>query len=243
VAAAGDSPGNSTVGTKSATNKKRSRPESFAWFVLRALLVYALLMVPWPGLKEAYAAVFRGIGDVAFGRFYVWSDSGVRFIDLRSLKPGDLAPGVPRLPVTDAFDTVMELRTRGAPQVGYLRTSARYVAYLPTALLAALCVTAPCPRRKRGSALLFGLVLVHLFILLRLTLTLLAGGFAAEKAYAIFHPGPFWHGVLTRLDGVLADNPTVSYIVPTLIWFVVMYRGMSPRSFDAAEGREKSSIE
>jgi hypothetical protein len=205
------------------------RRASFAWFVLRALIVYALMMAPWPGLREAHAAVFRGMGNVVFSRFWFWGDSAVRFIDLRGVRPGDLAPGAPMPDVTDAFDTVMELRTRGASQVGYLRTSARYVAYLPIALFTALCVATPTSWRRRGVGLVIGLLLVHLFVLLRLTLTLLAGGFAAEKTYAIFRPGPFWHGVLMRLDGVLADNPTVSYIVPTLIWFVLMFRGLETK--------------
>ena len=68
------------------------------------------------------------------------------------------------------------------------------------------------------------MALIHAFIALRLTLTLLANGFAAAKAYALFAPSPFWRGVLTEVEGVLSDDPTVSFVVPVLIWFLVAGR-------------------
>jgi len=207
-------------------SKARSRRPSFSRFMVFALLLYALFMIPWPGVRSGYEAVFRGLGNVTFSRFWFWPQSGVRFIDLKGIKPGDLAPGAPELPRTDAFDTLMELRTRGASQVGYMRTSARYAGYLPIALFLALFVATPMAGRRKFGALLLGLALVHGFILLRLTLTLLAGGFAAEKSFAIFHPNPFWHGVLTRSENVLADNPTMSYVAPALIWFVVSFHDL-----------------
>lgn len=201
-------------------------PERFGRFILVAMIAYAALMAPWPGLAGGYRALFNTVGNVAFARFWFWPQCGVRFLDLYDIKPGDLAPGTPELEPTDALDSVMELRTRGVGQVGYLRTSSRYVGYSTTALLLALLIAAPMTRRRRGWAFLWGLLLIHMFIAMRLTLTLLAGGFAAAgKAYAIFHPGEFWRNMLLRLDGVLADNPTVSFIVPVFIWFLVAFRG------------------
>jgi hypothetical protein len=212
-------------------------PEHFGRFMLTAVLVYAALMVPWPGLASGYRAIFRCGGNTLFARFWFWPQAGVRFLDLYHLKPGDLAPGAPSLPSTDAFDLAMELKTRGVPQVGYLRTSSRYVGYGTTALLVALIVATPIPWRRRGWALLWGLLLSHAFIALRLTLTLLAGGFAADKAYAIFHPGPFWRGALTRMDSVLADNPAVSFVVPTFIWFLVAFRSRSRHGATGPQAR------
>lgn len=199
-------------------------PERFGRFILAAMLAYAALMAPWPGLASSYRAAFGAVGDVVFARFWLWPQSGVRFLDLRNIKTGDLAPGTPELRPTNTFDTVMELRTRGIPQVGYLRTSSRYVGYNTTALLVALLTATPMSWRRRGRLFLWAMLLIHGFIALRLTLTLLTGGFAADKAYAIFHPSSFWNGLLVRSDQVLAENPTVSYVVPVLIWFLVAFR-------------------
>ena len=62
-------------------------------------------------------------------------------------------------------------------------------------------------------------------IALRLTLTLSANGFAADKPYALFAPSAFSRDMLTRVESLISDNPTVSFVVPTVIWFLVALRG------------------
>jgi hypothetical protein len=66
------------------------------------------------------------------------------------------------------------------------------------------------------------MLLVHAFILFRITIVVLKNGFAADKPYALFHPGPFWQDILRRADEVLADNPTFSYLVPVVIWLFIL---------------------
>lgn len=212
-------------------------PKRLGRFIIVSVAAYAVLMAPWPGLQRGYAYLFRSGGDIVFARFWFWPDGGVRFLNLKSLKSGDLAPGAPKIEAVGTFDTLMELRSRGASGVGYLRTSSRYVGYGPTVIVIALVLATPIRWSRRGWALLWGMVWIHAFILLRLTLTLMAGGFAADKKYALFHPSPFWTGVLTRAESLLSDNPTVSFVVPTFIWFLVALR----RSLWAAPRRRTSS--
>ena len=201
-------------------------PKHLGRFFLLAGVWYAALMAPWPGLERGYASLFRTVSDVFFSQYWFWTDGSVRFLDLRDLKPGDVAPGTPVIHDDRAKDTLMELRSRRAPgTVGYLRASSRYSAYEPTAVLLALILATPVPWRRRGRAIFLGGLLVHLFIAMRLSLTLAAGGFAADKAYALFHPSPFWQRVLERAEGVIADDPTVSFIVPVFIWFLVALWG------------------
>ncbi|MFQ5458959.1 MAG: hypothetical protein ACE5FC_11000, partial [Myxococcota bacterium] len=199
-------------------------PEKLAKFFLASLVVYAVLMAPWPGLQRGYAAVFRAAGNVCLSRFWFWPQSSVRFMDIRSIRPGDLAPGAPEFAPTAEMDTLMELRTRGTPQVGYLRTSSRYVGYSPMVLMVALLVATPLPWPRRARALLWGMLLIHAFIALRVTLTLTANGFAADKAYALFHPGRFVTGLLTRTETILSDDPAASYVIPVFIWLLVAFR-------------------
>ena len=199
-------------------------PKRLGRFFLLVAIIYAALMAPWPGVQSGYAGLFRTGGNVVFSRFWLWSDAGVRFIDLESLEPGDLAPGTPKIEATGTLDTLMELRKRGAPKLGYLRISSRYVGYGPTVVVIALVLATSIPWSRRGWALLWGMVWIHLFIVLRVTLTLLAGGFAADKEFAIFAPSVFWMGVLTNMEKLLSDNPTVSFVVPAFIWFLVALR-------------------
>ncbi len=200
-------------------------PKRLGRFFALVVLVYAALMAPWPGLEPGYAHLFRGGANVLFARFWFWADGSVRFLDLHQLKPGDLAPGTPAMAAYGTFDTVMELRSRRAPaSIGYLRTSSRYVGYGPMVLVAALIAATPMVWRKKAWSLSWGMLAVHAFIALRLTLTLTATGFAADKPYALFHPGPFWRGAITRVETILSDDPTVSFVIPAIIWFIVAAR-------------------
>ena len=116
----------------------------------------------------------------------------------------------------------MILRTRGVETLGSIRTSSRYIGYTPLAMVFALMLATPMTWRRRGWCVVWGLVFAQAFIICRLTLTLAATGFAADKAYAVLAPGPFWFGVLTRVESLVSDNPTVSFVVPVLIWLTVL---------------------
>jgi hypothetical protein len=209
------------------------QPKLLARFLILLTVFCSLLMlVPWPGLKGGYSGVFRGFGNVVFARFWFWPDGRVRFLNLHSPALiediyAELPPGRPafRKPQpTAVLDTLMVLKNRTTPgQIGMLRTSARSLGYWPTAFFLALVLAKPLPWKRKGWAVLWGLVLVHLFIALRLTLTLMKSGFAADKAYALFELSPFWTRVLARVEGVIVDNPTVSFVVATFIWFIVAF--------------------
>lgn len=188
-------------------------PRQLGRFFLAVLIVYAVLMAPWPGLEHGYAYLFRSGSNIVFARFWFWPDGGVRFLDLKALKPGDLAPGTPELEATGTFDTGMELRSQRAPGAyGYLRTSSRYVGYGPTVVLITLVLATPILWARRGWALLWGLLLIHAFIALRLTLTLSANGFAADKPYALFAPSALSKDILTW-------KALFRMIPPSLSWF------------------------
>ncbi len=215
-------------------------PKQLGRFFLLTGVSFAVLMAPWPGLEHGYAYLFRTVSNAFFTQYWFWPDGSVRFLNLRDLKPGDVAPGTPVIHDDRAKDTLMELRSRRAPEtVGYLRASSRYSGYETTAVLLALILATPVPWRRRGWAMFGGLLLVHLFIAMRLSLTLAAGGFAADKVYALFHPSPFWQRVLARAEGVIADDPTVSFIVPVFIWFLVAMWGRPENQEPKAVRRER----
>jgi hypothetical protein len=213
-------------------------PKRIGRFFLLAVIIYAALMTPWPGVQRGYAWAFRTGANVVFTHFWFWPDGRVRFFDLRSPEvEADIRAAVAGLPPQyspprpeGVKDTLMILMNRGVPEIGQLRTSSRYVGYGPTVVIVALVLATPLPWRRRLWALLWGLVWIHVFIVLRVTLTLTAAGFAAEKAYALFTPSPFWRSVLVRLESLVSDNPTVSFVVPAFIWFLVALRHVKRRN-------------
>lgn len=198
-----------------------SPPRPLGRFFLSAMALYALFMAPWPGVANGYAHLFRAGGNVLFARFWFWSDASVKFLDIENLRPGDLPPGTPSISPGKTKDTLLQLHRRAAGTVGHLRTSSRPIGYGPTVVMMALVLATPLGWRRKGWALASGLVLIHAFIAFRITLLVTANGFAADKAYAIFHPGAFWQRILGAMESLFADDPTVSYVVPALIWFVV----------------------
>ncbi len=209
-------------------------PKQLGRFFLVVLLVYAVLMAPWPGLQRGYAYLFRAGGNAFFSHSFWFSAGKVRFLDLHSsdlvadfnaVIPGKLPPGFEPPGLQGVKDTLMVLMNRRVPaSIGQLRTSSRYVGYGPTAVLIALVVATSLPWSRRGWALLWGWLLIQVFIAFRLTLTLTANGFAAEKDYALFHPNDFWRGVLTRVESIFSDDPTVSFVVPAVVWLLVALR-------------------
>lgn len=213
-------------------------PERLGRFILIFVAVYVVLMVPWPGLQRGYAAFFRGMGNTALsGSFWLWPRANVQFLDLHSENPiGDLARVTPgtlpsnfQIPQPSAIkDTLMVLSNRDVPATfGLVRTSSRYLGYGPTAMFLALILASPLAWRRKKWSLLVGLLLIQMFILMRVSLTALVNGFAVDKPYAIIHPGAFWSGALSKTETLFSDDPTVSFVVPVCVWFLVTMRGAS----------------
>lgn len=197
--------------------------------------IYAtVLLIPWGGVERSYAAAFRIGNDVLFSRFWCWSEGCARFLNLRSATLADdidlATPGqLPRsfeAPRPDGtVDTLVLIMNRAQPSTfGQFRISSRLTGYWPTAWFLALVLAKPMPWRRRGWAMVWGLGLIHAFIAFRLSLRLLNEGFASSKVYALFHPSELGLDVLRRLEEVFVQNPTVSFAVPTVIWFIVAFQ-------------------
>ena len=126
-------------------------------FALRFAVIFGLLIIPWPGWNEMYGSYFRGLGQAAFSR-----DEGRRLVTFS-----------PNTGATDArgLDTQITLGNReqvdasGKDLVKKGEFNTRSIGWVPTALTVALIVATPIPWRRRGWALVGGLVLVHGFIL------------------------------------------------------------------------------
>lgn len=184
-----------------------SPPKGITGFCCRVLISYGLLVLPWPGLQPAYAAFYRGLANLTLGGFS--SDIKIGFRELRDdddrLKDVELA-----------------IRRTGTNVERTTPINSRQTGYLPTAELVALILASPIPWARRGGALLWGLLLSHVVIFIRLAITLL---------YALTHQPPYIVGVsqgtsdlVYRIYEVAMKATTVSFVLPMLIWMAVTFR-------------------
>ena len=221
-------------------------PKRIVRFTLLFVVSFGILMGVRQWVAQPYANLFRWGGNVAFSRFWFWGDARVRFLDLKAADlrdqiehdlrrhvreamglPADpaavrLPPSFTPPPPRGVKDTLMLLWNRSTPNFGALRTSSRMIGYSPTIVIIALFLATPTSWRRRGRGLLWGLLLIHAFVFLRLSLTI-ATNFAGTKSYALFHPSEFWMGVLTKVEEVVVHNPTCYLAVAVVIWLLVCF--------------------
>ncbi len=201
-------------------------------FGLLGGLYFCLMTVPWPGswsgpaphAMDAYRWVFRRVGNVLFARM---GDGGsVRFSPLnRELhKP----------------DTSLRVTNRRRNTGGSGEIKAIYMGYRPTAFLLALILATPIPWRRRGYALLWGGLLISVFVLGR-TWIRLAAMMSNHDAIRAYEFSGWVKGLLDAFNAVLVRSPAVGYIIPALIWIIVALRHDAWSRFGIHLGLDESS--
>ncbi len=182
-----------------------------AAFFLKVVVIYALLMIPWPGVMGAYGYVFRACGNTVFRTF--GSTGRVHF-----------APIIPVPAGKDAKDTTVTLENIKPPGVrGTMDMNSRLMGYLPAAFAAALILATPVPWSRRLWALLWGILLMSGFAGFELTLRLV-DAFSDKNPLAVVTLGPVAKGALLILLKVIALSPVTAYIAPVFVWILVTFR-------------------
>ena len=179
-----------------------------SFFFIGCSLVYALLVVPWPGLLDAYRACFRAGGNVLFHS--VGSAGSVLF---KPIPSGDHARDT----------TLVLIKRRPHYARGELDIKSVYTGYRPTAFLIALVIATPIPWSRRWRALVWGLVWVNVFVALRVWLRLL-DTFSDGNVLALYTFSPFWKSLLQALVKIIVEQPETHYMAPAFIWILVVFR-------------------
>jgi len=180
------------------------KPISF--FLLKAALIYAVLMIPWPGVREGYRAGFRAVGNVMFS----------------SLKGGMASVRFEPYGEPDPHKDT-ELVLRKPPRSGRTEIGVDYLSYRPTAFLVALVLATPVPWRRRSLALLVGLVFINLFIAFRVWLRVF-DALSDGNVLSVYALSEFWKNVVRMGVTVLVRAPVPTYIVPAFVWLLVSFR-------------------
>lgn len=176
-----------------------------AWrFSLRLLLVYGLLVIPWPGLKSGYGSLFRTCGNES----------------LQALGFRGIVEFRPPAEYHAAWDIEMHMKNPSTRQQWFVEYSSRGWGYLPMAAIVALIVATPLAWSRRWISLAAGLVLVHLFIALRI---------AAVVLYGMYWGGAIQLGEMQAkaaevvLHG-FSNSPVTTFVAPVVIWLLVTFR-------------------
>ncbi len=175
------------------------------------VLVYGLLIAPWPGLGTAYSKLYRAEASFLFGSF---GPTGV--VCFRESHNSDYVINV------DLYNRAR--RDKDGKVVG-LRTShdIREDGYIYTVFMVALILATPISWKRKGWALFWGLIFIHCFIALKLAFRLLYA-FNNEPQLSLFVLNPFWKCLLATAHGEFAVSVTFGFIVCFFIWILVSFR-------------------
>jgi type IV secretory pathway TrbL component len=188
---------------------KWARGPIFA-FLWRFVVVFGLLIAPWPGWNALYAQYFQGLGQMMFS-----SDDGKRFVNF--------GPVADKNSVLDTQITLgnRELEdSRGHAPVRSTGIDSRSIGWVPTALTVALVAASPIPWRRRLVALASGLVLIHLFILF----TVQTWIWNNASGVSLLSLSAFWQNAADELNYALMTQIGASFSVPVVIWVLVTFR-------------------
>ena len=122
-----------------------------------------------------------------------------------------------------ASDTQIVIRNRRNDAFASSSHAPWRAGYLPTVMLAALTIATPLPWARRLKALALGLIAVHLYVGLRLTLTL-AYGFNGTDEWCLYALPRWWSFALSAAYEMICISPGTPFLVAVLAWGLVTFR-------------------
>ena len=186
-----------------------AQPNSLTGFLVRLVILYVILLLPWPGFTEAYVACFCAIGRTAFA-----CDNPQRELTFETPEPRSPRPRDTRVVIVNRALMAPD----GSGPVRNLNFDAWRLGWTPTALLIALILASPVPWRRRWRALVLGLVFVNGVIVATLGVAILN----ESKEVSLLTLTPFWRTVLNGCKMMLTNQ--ISLLAPVLIWILVTFR-------------------
>jgi hypothetical protein len=181
-------------------------------FLLRFVLIYGLLLLPWPGWNKLYGHAFRAIGNAVFA-----GDGGKRvlYFEAHEQRQG-----------FSTVDTRITIGNRdlvdstGKGLAALLALDTRSIGWVPTALTVALIAATPTPWRRRVWSLLCGFLLINAFILFSVAVYI----WNESTTVSLVILSPFWKQIGDGLEYTLITQMGISFTIPVLIWIAVIFR-------------------
>ena len=185
-------------------------PKGIIRFLCLFLLVFGLLMAPWPGLGRIYR------------KFYI---AGASFL-FGSIKPTGTVTFEPLPDSENDMNVTLYNRARTAPDGGIARIqthhSSRHAGYMYVAFLSALILATPIPPGRKVWALFLGIILIHGLVALKLALRIFHA--FHNRPLSMFVMSKFSKRVLSISHQAFAVNVTFGFVVCVFIWILVCFR-------------------
>jgi hypothetical protein len=172
---------------------------SIAAFAVKFLVIYGALAASWPLCRPAYSFFLRESGNVLF--------EAVGARDHVRIRPATSPHGM--------YDTVLSIRVAAGERLP-ITISSWLIGFQPTSVLIGLVVATLVSLRRWVWALFAGLVMVHAFVLARLTTFVILA--------PVVLPDTFWTKALSLSVVDFVHGAAGSCFAPVLIWLAVTMR-------------------
>ena len=195
-----------------------------AAFLIQFAAIYGLLIMPWPGWRNAYGSFFRQMAGATFARAN--GPTIVRF------RPAENPPR-PEIDTEILLASRADLDAAGRGPVRILGLDSRGVGWVPSALLLALAGATPLPWSRRWRVLFAGTLLVHGYLLA------LVASYLWNQSCGLTPVSflPFWAPLGEFLEETFVNQLGPSFAVPTMIWLLVILAMERPSFFRERFGR------
>jgi hypothetical protein len=181
-------------------------------FLIRFIVIYGLLIYPWPGWRELYGEGFRDVGNAIYDR-----EGEKRIVHFEAHEETKGFAAIDTRIVLGNRDLVNEDGTHPTSLLGF---DSRSICWLPTALTMTFILATPIPWRRRAWALLWGMVLIHLFLWFSVACYI----WNESTGVSLITLSPFWKQISSGLEYILILQMGASFSVPLVIWILVTFR-------------------
>ncbi|MGD0785013.1 MAG: hypothetical protein ABR969_04295 [Sedimentisphaerales bacterium] len=179
-------------------------------FLCLFVLIYGLLMTAWPAVGDVYSKFYRAGGKFLFGSF---GRGGI----VRFSQPEDSKDDI----CIDAFNRY-HVDKNGKISGAQFRYNIRYSDYMHIAFLTALIAATPLPLRRRGWAIVWGLILMQVFVVFKVIFIVLE--LFSRKLVSLLILNSFWKTVVVTTNQILVRDLTTGFIIAFFIWVLVSFR-------------------
>jgi uncharacterized membrane protein len=169
-------------------------------------------MMPWPGLAAVYSNLYKSASTFLFESF--GSNTRVRFEQSNNSEHD----------IKIVFYSLGRAgqNGNGQPFRKNVVITSRYSAYIYTAFMIALILATPVSWKRKAWALLWGMTLLHCFLVFKMAVLILY-----VLAYTPHCPviiGPFWKTFLLYAHQAFLKNMVFCFLISVLIWLLVSFR-------------------
>ena len=188
--------------------------KNILFFALRFMVIYGVLITPWPGMKSVYASYFGTLGTLVFAQ-----NDGPRQIQFQ---PRDDHNHVwPK-----NFDTEIILANRdlpdsqGKPKAFMLTVDAWQMGWTPTVFLVSLILATPIPWRRQLRAILWGMLWIHGFIFWTVGIFI----WNESTRLSLVTLTPFWKEIANHVEELALNPVGPSFFAAALVFILVTFR-------------------